>query len=485
MIPADPERPGRPPRPEPPTPTRHPSPTSQPVATRPSADGARVGRAARSCRSPSRSSPSSPAARCSCRATRRPRSRPPSRARRPPRTRPSSRSGTPTTRSTTATPAARSTARPSSTARSGAWSRRSATRTPRTSRPRSTAEPAGHHRPVRGDRRRDRAREAADGTQRLRDARARLPARRRRADRGLAGREGRACCRRLVLAVDGVGARWPDRRRGPRQGPRPEGHRRSILTIERGDDRAVRPGDHPRRHPAAGGRRARTSPTARRLHPAHRLLRQRGATQFHDALQADLEAGRTKIILDLRGNPGGYVTAARSIASEFIGTAPIFWEQDADGDQIETDADGRRRRDRPGHPARRPRRPRQRVGERDRGGRAPGHRAGDARRRDVVRQGHGPAVARAAGNGGAFKLTIAKWLTPDKRWIHHVGLDPGRRGRPSRTARRPTTDPVLDKAVEVLGGRRGRRRGWRIAALTHGLLRSQSGSGTVPENERR
>ena len=25
---------------------------------------------------------------------------------------------------------------------------------------------------------------------------------------------------------------------------------------------------------------------------------------------------------------------------------------------------------------------------------------------------------------GGFRLTIAKWLTPDKRWIHHVGLSP-------------------------------------------------------------
>ena len=28
------------------------------------------------------------------------------------------------------------------------------------------------------------------------------------------------------------------------------------------------------------------------------------------------------------------------------------------------------------------------------------------------------------GESGAFKLTIARWLTPDKRWIHKVGLTP-------------------------------------------------------------
>src|SRR5439155_1154604 len=64
------------------------------------------------------------------------------------------------------------------------------------------------------------------------------------------------------------------------------------------------------------------------------------ATKFHDALQADLKAGQTRIVLDLRGNPGGYVTAARQIASEFIASGPIFWEQDADGTQTETTATG-------------------------------------------------------------------------------------------------------------------------------------------------
>ena len=44
------------------------------------------------------------------------------------------------------------------------------------------------------------------------------------------------------------------------------------------------------------------------------------------------------MIVDLRDNPGGYVTAARTIASQFIASGPIFWEESADGTQIETDA---------------------------------------------------------------------------------------------------------------------------------------------------
>src|SRR4029077_21049447 len=51
---------------------------------------------------------------------------------------------------------------------------------------------------------------------------------------------------------------------------------------------------------------------------------------------------------------------------------------------------------------------------------------------------------------GGFKLTIAKWLTPDKRWIHHIGLTPDVVvDVPASTP--PDQDPVLDKALELLG----------------------------------
>jgi carboxyl-terminal processing protease len=55
------------------------------------------------------------------------------------------------------------------------------------------------------------------------------------------------------------------------------------------------------------------------------------------------------------------------------------------------------------------------------------------------------------GEGGAFRLTIARWLTPEKRWIHGVGLTPDVPVTiPENGA--PGTDPVLDRALEVLAG---------------------------------
>ena len=49
-----------------------------------------------------------------------------------------------------------------------------------------------------------------------------------------------------------------------------------------------------------------------------------------------------------------------------------------------------------------------------------------------------------------MKLTVAKWLTPDKRWIHRVGLTPDVAVTvPADVA--PGDDPVLDRALQVLG----------------------------------
>jgi carboxyl-terminal processing protease len=54
--------------------------------------------------------------------------------------------------------------------------------------------------------------------------------------------------------------------------------------------------------------------------------------QFRTALQGLLDDGATKIVFDLRDNPGGYIVAAQEIASEFIGSGLIFSQESA-GDQ--------------------------------------------------------------------------------------------------------------------------------------------------------
>ena len=66
------------------------------------------------------------------------------------------------------------------------------------------------------------------------------------------------------------------------------------------------------------------------------------------------------------------------------------------------------------------------------------------------------------GEGGAFRLTIARWLTPSKRWIHDIGLEPQVPVElPAELA--PGEDPTLDRALELLGGS-ATGRSWRAAA---------------------
>jgi len=169
------------------------------------------------------------------------------------------------------------------------------------------------------------------------------------------------------------------------------------------------------------------------------------------ALKAHLDAGRTKLILDLRGDPGGYVTAARKIASQFIASGPVFWEQDAKGNQVATEALG----DGVATAAD------LRVVVLIDGGSASaseivaGALQDTGRAQLIGQQSYGKGTVQEwqelSGEGGAFKLTIARWLTPDKRWIHDIGLTPD----VVVTLPDPVpagSDPTLDRALEVLAG---------------------------------
>ncbi len=177
----------------------------------------------------------------------------------------------------------------------------------------------------------------------------------------------------------------------------------------------------------------------------------RGATELAAALRGHLSADRTKLILDLRGNPGGYVTAARGVASQFIASGPIFWEEDAAGTQVSTDAQ-------PGGMA---------TSDDIRivclidGGTASASEIVAGALQDVGRatlvgqtsfgKGTVQQWQELTGEGGAFRLTIARWLTPNKRSIHEIGLVPEVPVElPAELD--PGTDPTLDRALELLGG---------------------------------
>ena len=175
------------------------------------------------------------------------------------------------------------------------------------------------------------------------------------------------------------------------------------------------------------------------------------ARDFAAAVKTDVDAGQTRLVVDLRGDGGGYVTAAQAVASQFLSSGVIFYEQGADGVQSETDAT-------PGGAATDPT---VKVVVLMDGNTASaseivaGALQARGRAQLIGSQSYGKGTIQAfqqlSADSGGFRLTIAKWLTPSKVWIHHVGLTPDI--PVTVPANNPAgSDPVLDKALAVLAG---------------------------------
>ena len=172
------------------------------------------------------------------------------------------------------------------------------------------------------------------------------------------------------------------------------------------------------------------------------------AQQFDDAVRAAVEGGSKALIVDLRGNPGGFVTAAREIASQFLADGTIFWQEDADGSLTDTVAT-------PGGAATDPS---VKLVVLVDGGSASAseivagalHDRGRATLVGTTTFGKGTVQqwTQLEGDNGGFRLTIAKWLTPDKTWIHGKGIEPD--VVVTETPQAPGDDPVLDAALKVL-----------------------------------
>ncbi|HJP89653.1 MAG TPA: S41 family peptidase [Candidatus Limnocylindrales bacterium] len=174
-----------------------------------------------------------------------------------------------------------------------------------------------------------------------------------------------------------------------------------------------------------------------------------GAKETKKALQEFKDKGIKKIVFDLRGNPGGFVVDALNVASQFIASGPVYWTQDAQGAQVETDATGDGVVTDTSI---------QVVVLIDKGSASASEIVAGAlqdrgRAKLIGETSYGKGTVQEwidLGGLGGVKLTVNKWLTPDKRWIHHVGLTPDVAVTvPADNP--PGVDPVLDTALEVLG----------------------------------
>lgn len=171
------------------------------------------------------------------------------------------------------------------------------------------------------------------------------------------------------------------------------------------------------------------------------------AADLREHVQALLEGGVDALVLDLRDDPGGYVDAAQKIASEFVATGPIYWEQGAGTDPEPQQPTA-------GGVATDPAIP---MAVLVNGGTASaseivaGALQGTGRAFLVGETTYGKGTIQEfkelTGSGG-YRLSVRKWLTPDQTWIHGVGLTPDvpvAAGDPAAGG-----DPVLDRAVQEL-----------------------------------
>jgi carboxyl-terminal processing protease len=162
-----------------------------------------------------------------------------------------------------------------------------------------------------------------------------------------------------------------------------------------------------------------------------------------NAEMAELDA----VILDLRGNPGGYLQSAVYLAEEFYTDAPVLFQENALGEKVPFNAE--------------------RIGAFqtlpkviiliDGGSASASEILASALKVNVdavlVGQksfGKGTIQdARDFGDGSGLHLTIAKWLTADEVWVHEVGIEPDVEVENTREELLEEIDAQLNKAIEL------------------------------------
>lgn len=172
-------------------------------------------------------------------------------------------------------------------------------------------------------------------------------------------------------------------------------------------------------------------------------------SELRDNLKIILDQNPVGLVVDLRNNGGGYLQTAVEVASEFIADGVILYEDYGTNEGMDEYVSIK-------------------------GGLATEIplvllvNEGSASASEIVAgaiQDHqrGPLVgATTFGKGsvqnwieltnqqGAVRITIARWLTPDKRKIHEVGLIPKYPVEFTEEDFKAELDPQLDKAIEVL-----------------------------------
>ena len=150
-------------------------------------------------------------------------------------------------------------------------------------------------------------------------------------------------------------------------------------------------------------------------------------------------------ILDLRNNPGGYLTDAQFIASEFIKDGTIVIEDDGRGNQQALSVN------RAGLLTDVPVIVLINKGSASASEIVAGALRDHNRAKLVGETSFGKGTVQQSedlGNGAGLHITIAKWLTPNGTWVNGKGLTPD--VSVAQNPKDPSHDTQLEKAVQIL-----------------------------------
>jgi carboxyl-terminal processing protease len=166
-----------------------------------------------------------------------------------------------------------------------------------------------------------------------------------------------------------------------------------------------------------------------------------------DTLLAEKPVG---LILDLRNNGGGYLQTGIEVASEFIDKGVIVIEESGDGTRENYEAlPGGKAIDIPmvvlvnKYSA---------SASEIVAGAIQDHLRGKLVGETTFGKGSVQSWIPLVDDQGAVRITIARWLTPNGRLIHKVGLTPDVEVALTAEDTQAGKDPQLDKAVELLTG---------------------------------
>ncbi len=166
------------------------------------------------------------------------------------------------------------------------------------------------------------------------------------------------------------------------------------------------------------------------------------------ALREMMDQNPSSMILDLRNNGGGYLTTAIEVVSQFVGEGVVMYEEYGSGEMQSLEA-------------------------------IPGGLATEIPLVVLVNEGTASASEITAGaiqdygrgtllgmktfgkgsvqnwiplrdEQGAVRVTVARWLTPNERQIHQIGLEPDVVVELTEEDFLADLDPQLDAAVELL-----------------------------------